>query len=263
MNGNGLCAYVNAFNYSELTNVQSPANVDYTGITAVHQAVNIMNWYHNSWWIEAGPEPGEPTEPRSGSPVPGWIFLNEVSRDSWPKTGYAEWVTKLVEQLDNSGFRVVVFSPFTLPATYAPSGWEAIATHAYIAIESYLSGSAIQAHADDEGGAKPWCKEQYSSMISSYERAGVPGDKLFLTEHFGQTFDGNPGRAGVTKDEWLAAIDARSQAATELFAKEMYAGYATYAWNYNQMNKTVSDLVKYEQRYVSHQLPEGTGAAGA
>ena len=183
-------------------------------------------------------------------------FSNEISRTNWPKRGYGEWVASLVQQLDAAGFRVVVFSPFKLPATYAPDGWRAIAAYAYIAVESYLSGSAILAHADDEGGAATWCNDQYAAMLSSYESAGVSGERLLLTEHFGQTLSGNPaGRAGVSEDEWLAAIDARCNAAKELFRRKMYSGYATYAWNYNQMNEATANLVAYEQRYSAHQLP--------
>ena len=49
-----------------------------------------------------------------------------------------------VTQLGQAGFRVVLFSPFTDPARNPSSGsWADLAEHAFIAVESYLAGSAI------------------------------------------------------------------------------------------------------------------------
>ena len=144
--------------------------------------------------------------------------------------------------------------------------WGGVGDHAYIGVESYLAGSRIRDAAGTPDARREWCKEQYTAMLDSYEQVGVPREKLFLTEHFGQTLatqhDANGqtipmdrGRAGVSDEDWIAAIAARSEAAKELAAEGAYRGYASYAWGYNYMKVDTASLVEYERAYTAQELP--------
>jgi hypothetical protein len=269
-NGNVLCAYVNDFNGEKASHAADPGPGKFWGRTAAARASEIQDWYAREW-LPAGAE----------RPEPAWIFLNEISRGAWTnRADYPAWVAELAGYMEQAGFRVVVFSPFTLPAVASTAwtsgadpaqalekkkaAWGGLAAHGYVAVESYLAGSAIIAQAADVRQA--WCEGQYTKMLDSYEAVGVPGERLFLTEHFGQTlaFEQDTsgkripmdrGRAQVSNEDWVAAIDARSAAAKDLARQGRYRGYATYAWGYNYMKAPMQSLVEYERTYAAHGLP--------
>jgi hypothetical protein len=275
--GNVLCAYVNDFNGEGRPPAEGGGSANapaFWGRTAAGRAAEIEQWYTDSWSVDAGDE---------GRADPAWIFLNEISRGAWTNhEAYPSWVAELAAQLELAGFSVVVFSPITLPAqesTAWASGedppralekkreaWGGLADHAYVAVESYLAGSAIIAAAGTLDGRRAWCKERYTAMLASYEEVGVPRERLFLTEHFGQTlrFEQDAtggripmdrGRAGVSHEDWIGAINARCEAAKDLALAGSYRGYATYAWGYNYLNADTASLVDYERVYAAHALP--------
>jgi hypothetical protein len=262
-NGNFLAAYVNDFNGEKSAAAEDASSAGapkFWGRTAAARAAEIEQWFTDTF-----PNSGE-----DGAPRPGWIFLNEISRGAWTnEEQYPSWVADLAAHLEQAGFSVVVFSPFTLPShggnlAERQEAWSSVAAHAYIAVESYLPGSAIVAAADTPEGRQEWCETRYTEMLASYQAIGVTPGKLFLCEHFGQTLASvGRGRTGVSPDDWLSAIDARSLAAKDLANAGRFSGYATYAWGYNQMGADEQSLVRFEEAYTAHALPRESAAIAA
>jgi len=116
-NGNVLCAYVNDFNGEHATAPPAggAANAPvFWGRTAADRSAEIQQWYTGSWLAQAGGE---------SRPDPAWIFLNEISRGTCTANEeYPAWVAELAARLEQAGFTVVVFSPFTRPA-WAEMDW--------------------------------------------------------------------------------------------------------------------------------------------
>jgi len=255
-NGNEICPYVNDFNGEQgyVAAGDHTAGV-FFGRTAEQRAAEIVEWYEQHWWVAPGGA-GKPV-PRTGPPPQGsWIFLNELSRGAWTTyPDYPAWVTAIVAALGQAGFRPVLFSPFT-DAVHHPNAeaWAGLAQQAFIAVESYLAGSAIAQQPPDTRVG--WCATRYRAMLATYANVGVGADRIFLGEHFGQTLAGVArGRGGVSPEDWTSAINARSMAARQLKAEGLFAGYATYAWGYNQMNETLENLLAFQSAYTASRLP--------
>lgn len=222
-NGNVLAIYYDTFNAGYPTN------------SAATQASNI-NYYAVSRFTSTGPRPD-------------WIVLNEISSSLWQNdAAYRLWAAAVVRELHtNHGFNVILFSPF---ATVAQNNadWQALAAHAWIAIENYLDGAQIQS----QGFSVSWCQSQYAASLSSYTNRGVPRERLMLGEHFGHTLAGTGwGRSGVSSNAWDQAIVARSQAALNL----AFTGYLTYAWGGNAMLVSEEEMVHFEDTYRVFPLP--------
>ncbi|MCZ7679664.1 MAG: hypothetical protein M5U28_13255 [Sandaracinaceae bacterium] len=186
------------------------------------------------------------------SGVPRWFFLNEISRSRWLDPGergvvYRQYVADVARRLSvHHGRTVVVLAPFYRPGWsgrehYAAS-WRAVARHAYIGVENYISAALIR----DSGFSEAYCRNRYQQSITAYTRLGVPLDRLILFEHFGQTTpDKNWGRAEVSIDDWLRAIRVRTRAARSL----PFAGYGTYGWGANRAHRPSAERIRAMDAY--------------
>jgi hypothetical protein len=201
---------------------------------------------------------------RAPFPTP-WIFLNELSRKLWlTESAYRKWVIALTQRLAEGDHKVVIFSPMTKAGGSAGAAladdWRRLADHAVIAIEGYLSGPEVKSNSDD---AVRFCAMKYGEMKQAYVDLGVPTNRLFLTEHFGQTTGagkGPRGRWGLQPDkEWRRTIEVRCGGAGDV----RFAGYVTYAWMYNQMNRPSGQLVRFSKTYGNAAARHRLGLIGA
>lgn len=181
--------------------------------------------------------------------VPTWFVLNEISAGTWPgNASYRQFVVDFATEMDLVwGKNVLIASPFSAPGANAAS-WAALAEHAWIGVESYLSGQEINA----TGNQVVWCEQQYQTSKDAYTSKGVPEDRLVLFEHFGGTLtDTGWGRSGVSDAGWINAIEARSAAA----ASVGFAGFASYAWSSNLIHEDEAARISFIDTYVAQPLP--------
>ena len=187
----------------------------------------------------------------STGPRPQWIILNEISASKWPtNAAYRKWVVDVLSALKNKyKYSAVLCAPFDRPAAH-PEDWQAVAANAYVGIECYLSGKAIEEHKFSPA----WCETQYRISKNKYAHLGVPADRLFLVEHFANTEDAPDrkwGRQGVTREEWDKAITIRSAA----LHKVGFAGFMSYCWSKNRMKVSDEELIHFENTYRAQTLP--------
>jgi hypothetical protein len=178
-----------------------------------------------------------------------WISLNEISGSQWPNNpDYRAWLRTCVARLHQTyGHEVILFAPFANPANNA-ADWVPLSGNCYIAIEKYLSGATINAHANSVS----WCQSQYQSSKDSYVALGISSTKLYLAEHFGHTVAGTGwGRDGCSYAGWDNAIKARADAAKNVG----FAGFIGFAWSKNGMGVSEVDMVHFEDTYASKVLP--------
>lgn len=178
-----------------------------------------------------------------------WVAINEISGSLWPSnSAYRAWLRTCMARLHGTyGHKIILFAPFSNPANNA-ADWVPLSGNCYIAIEKYLSGSAINA----SGNSVSWCQSQYQSSKNSYTALGIAAGQLFLAEHFGQTVAGTGwGRDGVSYAGWDNAINARSTAAHNVG----FAGFIGYAWSKNGMGVSEADMVHFEDTYRAKTLP--------
>lgn len=180
---------------------------------------------------------------------PNWILLNEISGRQWPTNEtYRKWAIDVVRVLHSQyGFQPILCAPFAMPRRNDVS-WRGVAANAFIGIECYLSGEKIKQHEF----SIEWCRQRYADARRTYEKRGVPADRLFLVEHFGQTPAGvNWGRGGVSADDWDRAIRVRSEAAHQVG----FTGFVSYAWAKNRMKVSDAELLRFEDVYRAQILP--------
>jgi hypothetical protein len=219
--GNGLAIYYNSFN-----NLYSGSSPDPAGAAAALESYSKANY------TNTGSEPS-------------WIILNEISGSLWPSNAtYRSWVTATVAILHNTyHHNVIMYAPFTSPGANA-SDWDSLASNSYIAVEDYLSGSAMKA----QNFSVAWATQKYQSPKAYYQALGVPVDRLMLGEHFSQTLAGTGfGRDGVSSADWDRAITARNQAA---LASD-YVGFLSYAWDKNAMLTSEAEQIQHEDTYMA------------
>ena len=180
---------------------------------------------------------------------PAWIVLNEISGSQWPTNAtYRQWAIEVVHLLHSRyGLQPILCAPFATPRGNDES-WQGVATYAFIGIECYLSGEKIKQHQF----SVEWCRKQYADAQQTYGKRGVPAERLFLIEHFGQTPAGvNWGRSGVSAEDWRKAIQVRSEAARHVG----FAGFVSYAWAKNRMKVSDAELLQFEDTYRAQTLP--------
>ena len=222
-NGNFLAAY-----YNSLTSLYGV----YNGTQAADQIENYVVGNFTSSGVK-----------------PTWLVLNEISGSQWPSNAdYRAWLRTCVARLHQTyGHSVILFSPFPNPANNA-ADWVPLSGNCYIAIEKYLSGATVNAHANSVS----WCQSQYQSSKDSYTGLGISSTKLYLAEHFGHTVAGTGwGRDGCSYAGWDNAIKARADAAKNVG----FAGFIGYAWSKNGMGVSEADMVHFEDTYRSKVLP--------
>lgn len=228
-NGNFLACYYNSLN--------SPG---YLQKTATQKADDIHN-YDVANFTNTGV-------------ICTWIVINEISAGTWPDNQtYRTWVHDVVHRLKNTyGHKVILLSPFQTVAAN-DADWQAVSQDAYIAIECYLSGEELRQDGRTTiAQMKAWAETQYQASKNSYLARGISSTKLFLAEHYGQTFSGTGwGRAGTTTSTWTNCIIARCQAMHDVG----FAGTVGYAWGSNPMGTGESYLISFEQAYASQPLP--------
>ncbi len=181
--------------------------------------------------------------------LPKWFFLNEISAGSWPdQPPYRAWVIAFAKRLSqHHGRSVIIAAPFRRPGRNAES-WAALAAHAYIGAEVYLTGAEI----NKSGNSVAYCEAAYQESIDAYASVGVPKSRLMLVEHFGNTAAGASwGRAGVSEAGWKNAIKARSAAAGSLD----FAGFISYSWASNQHGATQASRIATIGTYAAQVLP--------
>ncbi|HWB52734.1 MAG TPA: hypothetical protein VG722_01015 [Tepidisphaeraceae bacterium] len=178
-----------------------------------------------------------------------WVAVNEISGSLWPSNStYRAWLRTCMARLHGYyGQKVILFAPFTNPQNNA-SDWVPLSGNAFIAIECYLSGAAV----NGSGNQVSWCQTQYQNAKNAYLNLGISASQLYLAEHFGQTVSGTAwGRSGVSYAGWDNAIKARSQGAHNVG----FAGFIGYAWDKNGMGETEANMIHFEQTYASQTLP--------
>lgn len=181
--------------------------------------------------------------------VPRWVFMNEISAGTWPDhADYRQFVVDVAARLSGAhGRKVIIAAPFARPGKNGPS-WQALAQHAWIAAEVYLTGAQINA----TGNSAAWCEAQYRASANAYAALGVPRDRLMLVEHFGNTAAGEAwGRAGVSDAGWKNAIQARAKGAKNVG----FAGYLSYLWGSNQMHDDEASRLDAIDTYAGLTLP--------
>jgi hypothetical protein len=191
--------------------------------------------------------------------TPQWVVLNEISRGGWDNNTvgpagvkYHDWLIGCCERLQTQyNQAVILFSPYILPTT-SGSDWTFLSEKCYIAIEGYLSGSAV----NGSGNSVSWCQGKYQSYVNAYHTLGVPYNKLYLAEHYGQTTSGTSyGRAGVSYAGWDNAIKTRASAIHNIFVNGDIGGYISYEWASNPMGETETNMIHFEDTYASKVLP--------
>ena len=194
----------------------------------------------------------------TGTP-PQWVVLNEISRGAWDANtvnsagiAYRVWVPSMCARLNSLyGRAVIIFSPYILPTINGPA-WTAVSDHAYIAIESHLSGSQV----NGSGNSVSWCQGQYQPYVNAYHTLGVPYAKIYLTEYYNNSLAGDAyGRSGVSYAGWDNAIKTRASAIHNIFTAGQIGGYISYDWASNAMHVSEADQCHFEDTYASKQLP--------
>jgi hypothetical protein len=178
-------------------------------------------------------------------PAPKWISINEISSSLWQNSSeYRTWLVDTMRRVrEHYGYEPIVFAPFSNPGANDAT-WEALGQHAYIGVEHYLSGEEIR----NSGFSVGWAQARYESSKTSYMARGVPEDRIFLTEHFGQTLAGSGwGRAGVSADEWERAIRVRDSA----ILNADFSGFLSFAWGKNGMQVSDAELIRFEDAHMS------------
>ncbi|HUS66265.1 MAG TPA: hypothetical protein VMZ28_17045 [Kofleriaceae bacterium] len=224
--GNYQAYYVNDFNHDA-------AGHGWTMVTAAARADEMV----------------ERCEAAFPTICPKWFLINEISSSAWQNNqAYRTWVAGVARRLRvTHDKQPIVFAPFAAPGANGDD-WQALAAHAYIGVENYLSGAEIKAHAFSQ----TWCRGQYQASIDAYGARGVPKSRLVLTEHFGNTRADKPwGRGGVSDADWARAIRVRAAAAGALD----FAGFASYAWAFNWVHEEIARRLEYEALYGTLALP--------
>lgn len=193
--------------------------------------------------------------------APQWLVLNEISRGAWDANtvgpagvAYHNWLIGCTGRLQSLyNHAVILFSPYTLPATSTNGAdWQFLSTHCHIAIESYISGAAV----NGSGNSVSFCQNKYQSYVDSYHSLGVAYTQIYLTEHYGQTVSGTSyGRSGVSYAGWDNAIKTRATAIHNIFVSGDIAGYISYGWDGNAMGVSEADECHFIDTYASKTLP--------
>jgi hypothetical protein len=161
-------------------------------------------------------------------------------------------VHDVVHRLKNTyNHKVILLSPFQTVSANA-ADWQAVSQDAYVAVECYLSGEELREDGRSSiADMQAWAETQYQASKNSYLNKGVPSSKLFLVEHYGQTFSGTGwGRAGTTTSTWKNCIRARCRAIKNVG----FAGTLSYCWGCNGMGTGEQYLIEFEQTYASEKM---------
>ena len=189
--------------------------------------------------------------------VPSWFLVNEISASLWPAdSDYRDYVVAVAKQLKNvHGRKVVIFSPFATPGNAWPQ-WASLAAVAFVGAESYAGTTGKQINAS--GNSVAYVKGEYQATLDAYAKVGVAKNRVFITEHYGNTdttVNGGAactfGRCGVGKAGWLNAIEARGEALKALGL----SGVVTYGWDGNAMQDTSATRIEFVQKYAATILP--------
>ena len=186
---------------------------------------------------------------RFPSGLPKYFVINEISAGTWPDSAaYRDWVVAVARRLSRTHGRTpIIAAPFARPANH-PDAWRALAAEAYVAAEVYLTGKEINA----SGNSASFCASAYQASKDAYTRLGIPASRLMLVEHYGSTASGTKwGRAGVGRDGWHNAIEARAEGAR----RADFAGYISYSWASNQMHDPESRRLGFIDTYAAQKLP--------
>jgi hypothetical protein len=238
--GNTLGIYYNNFN----------SNTPFTTYPDPHDMAVAIQTYVNQYW----------TTPGSQS---GWIALNEVSSSNWQNNpvnsagyDYHTWCIDVVALLKNGDSSdpahivpahagVILWAPFGTPGSGNRSSWQAIAQYAYIGDERYIDGATVQS----EGYSIPAVQNYYQQSFNAWvNNAGVPADRLILSEEYTNSLAGNGyGANGLSGEAWQTAIECRNLAAYNVG----FAGYVGYAWSKNAQGSSTDTLISYENAYAS------------
>lgn len=218
---------------------------------------NLLAFYYNTlntgWTMMTGSQKADQIWNLASAGFPGglpqYFIINEISAGLWPNNpAYRTWVHDVMHALKNTyGVDPILASPFPNPG-HNDADWQAVSEDAFIAIEQYLSGLEIQ----ESGFSQEWCESQYRGSKQSYLNRGIPEGRLMLIEHFGQTTAVSAwGRAGVSYEEWDAAIAVRSGAARSVG----FVGFLSYAWGRNAMEVSDEELIHFEETYRDQTFP--------
>jgi hypothetical protein len=238
--GNTLGIYYNNFN----------SGTPFAAYPNPHDMAVAIQTYVNQNWTTSGSQSG-------------WVALNEVSASNWQNNpvnsagyDYHTWCIDVVALLKNGDSSdlshivpahagVILWAPFGTPDSSNRSSWQAISQYAYIADERYIDGATVQS----EGYSVPAVQNYYQQSFNAWvNNAGVPADRLILSEEYTNSLAGNGyGANGLSGEAWQAAIECRNLAAYNVG----FAGYVGYAWGKNAQGGSTDTLISYENAYAS------------
>ena len=203
-------------------------------------------------------------------PRPEWLILNEISASQWQLnpgvpslSKHRTWVIDTVTLLnDVYGYKVITYSPYETVGTANAPSWQALAAKSYIAIESYQSGTEVWNSGTNNASRLAWVQGKYQSSKNTYLAAGVPGSRLFISEHFannnatyvdnqGVTRTTGWGRAGLASAaDWDTVIQIRQDAILNVG----FDGFLAYNWGGNALGITQAEQIQHEYYYRSRRV---------
>jgi hypothetical protein len=214
---------------------------------------------------------------RFGSAAPGkWLVLNEVDAATWNGSSggaYRSWLMDTINGLSALGYsKIVLYSPRYLASKTYQSTWQALASKAYIGVETYLDGRTIKnSYNFSLSKVQAYYQGYYNSWTSVSSGAGLPASRVLAGEHFSvNLYDPTHywGANGISGADWQAAIQIRSVAIHNI----PFGGFIGYAWQRNDQatGDDATDLaaqLSYERAYaatmvVQSEVPTWTGNGG-
>jgi hypothetical protein len=210
--GNHMAAYVNDMNAGWRA-----------GIDAATSAQNMLNALASSF---------------APASVPQWIFLNEIYKDPgfWPdNASYRGWIINLAHALHDAGHNVIVAAQMRDSLGSDESwAWHTLSQYAGIGLEWYINSDHWQGAADPQ----QFLVNQYGNNKARYVAAGVDPSRLMFIEIYSTSNHGvTRGENGLPVADWRTFIARRLQAARSVG----FAGYISYAWDYNQAGKSEAE----------------------
>jgi hypothetical protein len=205
-----------------------------------------------------------------------WLVLNEVDAATWNGSSgnsYRSWLTDTINGLSALGYsKIVLYSPRYLASKTYQSTWQALASKAYIGVETYLDGRTIKNNYNYAlSSVQTYYQNYYNSWTSTTSGAGVPASRVMAGEHFSvNLYDPTHywGANGISGADWQAAIQIRSIAIHNI----PFGGFIGYAWQRNDQatGDDTTDLaaqLSYERAYaatmvVQTEVPTWTGNSG-
>ena len=118
-----------------------------------------------------------------------WLVLNEVDAATWQGSSgdsYRTWLVDTMNGLGALGYtKIVLYSPRYLASKTYQSTWQALASKAYIGVETYLDGRTIKnSYNYSLSQVQSYYQGYYNSWTSVSSGAGAQRIAHLAGEHF-------------------------------------------------------------------------------